>query len=341
MKSLRYIIIYVSALLAMQVAVAQSEAPKVSSHISADTIRIGDRVVLTIDVEKDVMQHVEFPVFNFKQEGSDEQVNESVEVVNDFAADTVSRDGRREHLRKRYELAIYDEGIYNMGRAQVLYIDKNIVDTIFAEREDRVVVESVKIDSTMTTVRDLKPLKRLKWHVAEHIGYIGIGLGVLALLAGALFLLVLYLRKRGKRLADLFKPAPPIPAHLVAFDALEKLHDRKLWQSNKHKEYYSALSDILRTYLDGRFEVGAMEMTTDEIVASLRDVDIEQKQKMELVSVLRDADLVKFAKAMPEADENELAYSKAYYFVENTKPVEVSEADEEDVPTKNEKEVQQ
>ena len=126
----------------------------------------------------------------------------------------------------------------------------------------------------------------------------------------------------------------------MAIEALERLRDEKLWQNNKHKLYYSGLSDILRTYLAGRFEVGAMEMTTDEIAYALRDVEIEQKPKMDLLSVLRDADLVKFAKALPEAEDNELAYNKAYFFVEETKPVEHI-AEEEDAPTTNEKEAKQ
>ena len=338
MKSLRYIIIYVSALLAVGAVVAQTTPPTITSQLSADTIRIGDRVTLTIEVDKDVMQHVEFPVFNFAPEGNPEQANTSVEIIRDFPADTISKDGRRERLRKRYEMAIYDEGIYNMGRAQVLYIDKNIVDTLFGEDENRIFVDIFPLDSMQTpTVRDLKPQKTLKWHIAEHVGYAGIGLGVLALLAGALLLLMWYLAKRGKRITDLFKPAPPLPAHVVALAALETLHGEKLWQSGEYKLYYSTLSDILRTYLAGRFEVGAMEMTTDEIAASLREVDIEQKQKMNLLGVLRDADLVKFAKATPEAEENEGAFDKALNFVENTKPVEEVE-EEEDEPTKNSKE---
>ena len=335
MKSLRYIIIYVSTLLAVGVVVAQTTPPTVTSQLSADTIRIGDRVTLTIDVEKDVMQHVEFPVFNFAQEGKPEQENTSVEVINDFVADTISKDGRREHLRKRYELAIYDEGIYNMGRAQVLYIDKNIVDTLFAEKEDRVVVETFQIDTTKTpTIRDLKPQKTLKWHVAEHAGYIGGGLGVLALLVGAVLLLMWYLRKRGKRISDLFKPAPPLPPHIVALDALENLRAEHLWQNGEYKLYYSVLSDILRTYLAGRFEVGAMEMTTDEILAALRTLDVEQKHKMELIAMLRDADLVKFAKATPEAEDNEHNFDIVLNFVESTIPVEKAE-EEEDKPAKN------
>ena len=223
-----------------------------------------------------------------------------------------------------------------MGKAQVLYLDKNLIDTLFAEREESVVVKTFQIDSTMTSVRDLKPQKTLKLHFAEFGGYLGIALAVALLLAGAIYLLVRYLHKRGRRISDLFKPAPPVPAHIVAIEALEKLHNEKLWQNDKHKLYYSGLSDILRTYLAGRFEVGAMEMTTDEIADTLRDIEIEQKQKMNLLSVLRDADLVKFAKATPESEENELAYDKAYHFVEETKPVEVVE-EVEDAPTKNEK----
>ena len=341
MKAIRYILISLSAMLLTQMALAQSSAPTITSTISADTVMIGDRVTLTVEVEKDMMQNVVFPSFDFKQKESEgEEKEPSIEMIHDYAPDTILQEGRRVRLRKRYEMALYDEGIYHLGKAQVLYVDKNLIDTLVAERENSVVVETFQIDSTMTTVRDLKPQKTLKLRFAEFSGYLAIALAVAALLALAIYLLTRYLHKRGRRLSDIFKTTPPPAPHIVAIEALEKLRDEKLWQNNKHKLYYSGLSDILRTYLAGRFEVGAMEMTTDEIVDALRGVDIEQKQKMNLVAVLRDADLVKFAKAMPEAEENEAAYNKAYYFVEETKPVEVVE-DDEDEPTKNEKEEQQ
>ena len=152
---------------------------------------------------------------------------------------------------------------------------------------------------------------------------------VLILIGLGIYLLARHLAKRGKTIADLFKPEPPLPPHIVAIAALEALQNQKLWQNNKHKEYYSALTDILRTYLDGRFEVGAMEMTTDEILEAIKSIDLPKKLEMDVVNLLRDADLVKFAKAMPDASENESAFSKVYYFVEETKPVEQTE-DEED-----------
>ena len=115
MKLLRYIIIYVSAFLVGGMAVAQS-TPTITSHISADTVMIGDRVTLTIEVDADVMQHIVFPTFDFTQnipEGAEQQ-EPSIEVIRDFAPDTISKEGRRVRLRKRYEMAVYDERIDNV-----------------------------------------------------------------------------------------------------------------------------------------------------------------------------------------------------------------------------------
>ena len=334
MKHLRYILSLV-LVVATVAGVAQNEPPKVTSHISADTIMIGDRFTLTVEVEKDLMQNIIFPSLSFAPQEGNQSGEPSIEVIADLPADTLEREGRRERLRKRYEMTIYDEGIYKMGKAQVLYLGKNIVDTLFSEREERIVVNTFQIDSTMMSVRDLKPQMTLKFRFGEIAGYVGFALAAAALLVGIILLLVRYLHSRGRRISDLFKPTPPPPPHIVAIEALTALYNQKLWQNNKHKLYYSSLSDILRTYLAGAFEVGAMEMTTDEIVEALKKITLPEKARMDLVAVLRDADLVKFAKAMPEANDNELAYSRAYYFVEETKPVEKSEEEEEDKPTKN------
>ena len=95
---------------------------------------------------------------------------------------------------------------------------------------------------------------------------------------------------------------------------------RKLWQTGKFKAYYTALSSILRTYISGRWHVGALEMTTDEIIVALRDVEMPRDSRTNLIAILRTADMVKFAKAEPEAEENDENLHRALYFVENTKP---------------------
>ena len=314
-------------------ATAQSVTPIVKAYIEPDSILIGDRFTLTIEVDKDQVQSIFFPAFQMGEQAPAEDGMPqfgALECLEEHPVDTVEHKGRRLLLRKRYTLTAFDEGVYNLGRPSVIYADKNIVDTLYGVRDSlRLVVNTFKIDST-AMLCDIKPVKTLKFKFGEISGYLTIALAVIALIALGIYLLARYLAARGKKITDLFKPEPPLPPHIVAITALEALQNQKLWQNNRHKEYYSALSEIVRTYLDGRFGIGAMEMSTDEIVEAIKEIEIPQKNAMDLVSVLRDADLVKFAKAIFEAAENESAFTKIYYFVEETKPVEITDENEED-----------
>ena len=144
-----------------------------------------------------------------------------------------------------------------------------------------------RIDSTSHSIFDLKGQRTLPFRFAEIRGYVAWGLAALALLAAAAWALRRWLAARGRRLGDLFRPAPPLPPHVAAIRALEALHHQKLWQNNRHKLYYSGLTDILRTYIAARWEIGAMEMTSDEIVAALRDTELPDKARRDLGAILR------------------------------------------------------
>lgn len=320
---MRRLLVVLAALMVSAVAFGANEAPRVTSRIEPDSIMIGDRFTYIIDVEKDTAQEVAFPEFEADPQGG-------IELVESHPVDTISRDGRRLHLRKRYTMAAFEEGRIAMGGASVLYADKNIIDTLTSDSESILHVATFQIDSTSHAIFDIKPQKTMKFKFREVSGYLLWALLAAVILTAAIYGLVRYLHARGKSIKSLFTPAPPEPAHIVAIRALEELRDRKLWQNNLHKEYYSGLSEILRTYLSGRFGVGAMEMTTDEIMDAVRDIEMPTKSSVDLISVLRDADLAKFAKFEPEAEQNESDYAKAYYFVEETKPVE-QPTEEEDV----------
>ena len=289
-----------------------STPPTVTARIEPDSIGIGDRFDYVIEVEKDLVQEIGFPVF--------EQQGPGLELVKDHATDTLLREGRLLKLRKRYTMQAFEEGDYRLGRGEVLYIDKNIVDTLRTPDSLRLLVTTFAIDSTSQSIYDLKPQLTLPFRFREVRGYVGWSVLALLLLAAAVYAAKRLLARYGKGLGDIFKPAPPVPPHVAASRALEALHNQKLWQNNRHKQYYSGLTDILRTYIDGRYGIGAMEMTSDEIIAAMQSQELPDKARMDLTAVLRDADLVKFAKATPEAEQNENDYLKVYYFVEETKP---------------------
>lgn len=317
-----------TALLTGLTTVLYAAPPTITARVEPDSIGIGDRFDVVIDVDRDLVQVVEFPTFNPPPQSG-------LEVVESHPVDTLRRDGRHLSLRKRYTLAAFEEGKWNLGRPAVLYADKNIVDTLWARDSLYLQVATFQIDSTSQSIYDVKPQWNLPFRFGEVSGYAKWGALALVLLLAAAYALKRYLESRGKRLGDLFRPSPPQPPHVVAIKALEALHHQKLWQNNKHKQYYSALTDILRTYVAARWGFGAMEMTSDEIIETMRAEELPDKARMDLTAILRDADLVKFAKATPEAEQNEADYLKAYYFVEETKVAETEEETEGQEPVKN------
>ena len=304
----------------------RDDAPKVSGSIDVDSVSIGDRFVYSIEVDKDLVQSVLFP--SFTGAGS-----EAYELIEDMPVDTLSREGRRLKIRKSYRLAAFEEGIHNVV-PQVMYADKNIVDTLYGSDTLSLLVTTFQIDSTSHAPFDIKPQKNLPFKFGEISGYVKWAVIVLIILLLLLYALKRILAHFGKNITDIFKPAPPLPPHVEAQMALEKLRQQRLWQEGEHKLYYSTLTDIIRAYIAGRYGVGAMEMTSDEIIVAMRGVELPQKSAMDLSDILREADLVKFAKAVPEADENEAAFRAAWDFVEQTKPVEIIE-DDEDEPQQN------
>ena len=309
--------------------VIPDNAPRVSGTFEPDSIGIGDRFLYSVEVEKDLVQTIIFPNF------ADGSAGQQYELIEDMPVDTLERDGRRLRIRKSYLMAAFQEGWHHV-LPQVMYADKNIIDTLFGPDTLDLLVTTFQIDSTSHGLFDIKPQKTLRFKLGEITGYIAWSVvGILLLIA------LLYAAKRimehyGKSFGSIFKPAPPLPPHEEAFAALERLRVLNLCAEGKHKLYYSTLTDILRAYIVGRFEVGAMEMTSDEIIDAMRGVELPQKSAMDLSDILREADLVKFAKAVPEADENEAAFRAAWDFVEQTKPVEIVE-DDEDEPKRGSK----
>jgi hypothetical protein len=85
----------------------------------------------------------------------------------------------------------------------------------------------------------------------------------------------------------------------------------------------------LREYIERRFEVNAVEMTTSQIMESLRKNEESRPVNQQLGSVLELADFVKFANLRPLPDENEMAYQRTLTYLNETKPVEIVEEDED------------
>lgn len=175
-------------------------------------------------------------------------------------------------------------------------------------------VQAVSIDTTMA----FKPIKSpIKQNITfeETIPYAG---G--AIILAGLILLAIYLikRLRKKERIEEEEVKPQIPAIITARERLSQLKESNLWQSGQSKEYYTDLTDIAREYLEGQFNIDAVEMTSDEILTEVRKLQLDNSVFSKLQDTLTTADLVKFAKANPSPSQNEAAFNNINSFVEDS-----------------------
>jgi hypothetical protein len=145
-------------------------------------------------------------------------------------------------------------------------------------------------------------------------------------------------RKR-KRVVEEVIPIPPLP-HEWAYKALEELSAKKLWQRGEIKEHYTLLTAILREYLERRYDIHALEQTSDEILAQLNKQNLSPlllKDTEELLSV---ADLIKFAKADPGMDLHAVTIERVRSFVNQTTPSFREEQSENDLNNRGDETVE-
>lgn len=170
---------------------------------------------------------------------------------------------------------------------------------------------------------DLKDVEDPEFVLMDYIWWFLIPLIVLALAAAGWFGWKYWQAHRKDTPVEQPKPKP-VPAHVEAMQALDALAEKKLWQNGQEKQYHTELTDILRLYIEHRFDVQALEKTTDEILDELYELAETQKASLvNLDQILQLADLAKFAKYKPLPDENQLSFLNARMFVEQTKKIEM------------------
>ncbi len=168
------------------------------------------------------------------------------------------------------------------------------------------VVDFPPMDSTVYSYRDIRR-ERATW--SDYTVYLAIGAFLLmAAAAGTWY----YLYGRRKSPAEVVMPAE-VPPHERALRDLDTLAESEA----ADKPYYSTLDRILRRYLEGRYEIPALERTTAEVTGLMRERGLPHEGLPEL---LDEVDLVKFARAELPASRRGESLEGVREFVRITRP---------------------
>jgi hypothetical protein len=143
------------------------------------------------------------------------------------------------------------------------------------------------------------------------------GLAVVLVLAGLGMLLFFYLKRRKQKKMSantLFLP-PPLPPDQAAIKALDALA-HALERDPRH--YYFGISAILKIFMGKMFDMGAPEMTTQEVVASLSGLGLERNLTARTREFFHFAAMVKYAGITPEAPRIHKDHDLVREFIHST-----------------------
>lgn len=258
---------------------------------------------------------------------------DKVEILKYLNADTTGLGSGRREIRQDIVLQSFDSGVYRLK--PILYVANG--ETIAS---NRLVLKVFPVDvDSLETIHDYADVADVDRSFIDYLPdfIVDYGLWILAvIIVLAIGGFVFYMMKKKKN--PFAAPAPkPVPPYEKAIDELSRLRAEKLCEQGKEKEFYTRLTDILRIYLNGRFGINAMEMTSTQIRRVLEANEETRLSKENMERVLETADFVKFAKVRPLPDDNVRAFNSAMQFVEDTKPRPViPETDEKQETSKEE-----
>lgn len=301
-------------------------AQKVSTSIDSTKKKIGSEFKLTLKADVDTAAKVLFPK---------SKVFGRLEVLESYKIDTIKK-GSRYELIKQYGLTQFDSGKYTIPKIPILINGKQVFsDSINIE------IANVKVDTLKQKMYDIKNIIQVEkpmgnwWiYLLIFIGIIGIGL-----------LIYYFIKKRQSQ------PKPEVIIYKSPIEKattlLQQLERKELWQKGEIKNYYSELTDIARNYIEEEIQIPAMESTTSELILGLQNAAKKKKLKLSnetvenLEKVLKQADLVKFAKSIPldfEIEEDKKRISNSIVTIHKSIPEEIEQTDELDLWNEQQKE---
>ncbi|MBK3516372.1 hypothetical protein [Carboxylicivirga marina] len=294
----------------------------VSAKMDSTIIFIGGQIDLKLQLSQPEELELAFPLLT-------DTITGNIEIVRMNDLDTLSKENGRLLIEQNYRITSFDSGLHFVPPIVFEQASEKLGQVIQTEPMALMVVNPFEEVDPQKGIVDIKRPQDTPFHLSELYKYLPWVLGLL-LLSGIVTFIALKFFGKDVPVRIFKKEEPIIPPHQRALDELERIKLEKLWQSNRVKDYYSGVTDTLRHYIEERFEIGAMEQTTDEIMESFKGVDVRDVKSIEnLKQILLTADLVKFAKHEPLPDENDLSMINAYFFVNQTKEEEMKTLEEE------------
>lgn len=262
----------------------------VGTMVSKNEIKIGEQIQLTLKTKVNEKDLVVFP---------DLDSIGKLEVVQSFPPEKVKKANQIEWIKK-YNLTQFDAGKYKIPSLEVVVNKKKI-----NSESIEISVIDVAVDTTKQKMHDIKEDVSINFKNEEknqELSDKDVLLGLLfALFLAGIFYFILRVKHRNKKKSELY--ISPFNKAFLRFSEVNKQSDSK--------EYYSNLTEIIKSYFEKTLEFSALESTTEQFIFKLKNAVAEKKFEISETTIshieklFTKADLVKFAKiSVSEEEQN-------------------------------------
>jgi hypothetical protein len=308
-RSIKYpifILLIFNYLLLVQLFAANGKI-SLEARVDKNKITIGDLIQYSIIVTRDENVNIEIP---------DLGANLGAFEIRDYNdPDPEKRNGEIIQHRE-YTISTYDIGDYEIPPVTVRYtIGEDSIWKELTSEHIKINVESLK-PSEAGDIRDIKPPLVIEKDWMRIIRFVVAG--VIIVLIGILVFIYIKRRREGKSFIP-HREKPKRPPHEIALEELELLLQDELLEKGEVKQFYIRISEIIRRYIEGRFFIVAIEMTTTQLIDNMNEAEIEKEDVQLVEDFLMQCDLVKFAKYIPTSEENQKVIDQAFEIVNKTK----------------------
>ena len=313
-QQVRHIVLTATLLLATA-ATAWGGNVTFKAKLDSATLLMGKTTALHLEITQDKDARGFFPGEHL------DTISAMIEIAERSIADTTDLGNNRIQINRDLIIQSFDSGMWIIK--PIPYVVNG--DTAYS---NQLSLKVLPVDvSKMQDINDIKPVEEVPFNLFDWLpAYWWAWLLALLLIVGGIWAYHKYYKKGINPLKPIKKRLPPYEEAMIN---LQNLKAAQLWQQGQEKEYFTGLTDILRVYIDRRFHINAVEMTSSQIIDTLKKNEETKAVNEQLEMILEIADIVKFANARPLADDNEVAFQRAVNFVEATRPVEQPEIKEE------------
>ena len=295
----------------------RAQVPGIRAEVDTTVVTVGDRITLTISVDHSAGSRVAWP---------DSLELAPFEVLEARAAAPASR-GEVVRSSLLLTLAAFELGELEIPGVPVQVVGPGAETTALETSRFAIRVESVGLDEG----GDIREIKGPMSIPRNLLGILLLALGVAV--ATALGWLLLRRVSQGRVAPEGVRPTRPSrPPHEVALEALARLEASPLLERGEVKEYHIRASEILRVYVEERFRVPALEMTTLDLTRIMAKAGLDPSVTEGFRGFLHQCDMVKFAKGRPDREASRSLLAQGRHLVETTVPVPEVPAERDATP---------